>query len=100
MNQKVGSYLFFYLFIFKANVHFAMIIHHQHRFYNYIERKKAEITDCHCELIIFVLLMSDHQFLFGFVFPPFFSFEYVEKVDSRECGVGVTEVRSGYSQHT
>ena len=72
------------------NAHFASIIHHQHRFYAYKEKKtKAEITDCHRELIILVLLMPDHQFLFGFVFTSFLLLWKMWKiVDCRKCGRG------------
>ena len=83
-NNESVDRIFIYLFIlfyllFLMQMHILhSIIHHQHRFYTYKEKKKAELIDCHCELLIFVLLMSDHQFLFGFVFPFFSSLEDVE----------------------
>ena len=70
-NESVGR-IFIYLFIrffpsiiFNANAHFASIIHHHYRFYTYKEKKLKLL------IAIFVLLLSDHQFLFGFVFSPF-----------------------------
>ena len=88
--SRSDLYLFIHFFlpiIFNANAHFASIIHHQHRFYTYKERKKkADITDCHYDLITIVLLMSDHQFLFWF-FTFSSSLEDVE--NSWRSGVGV-----------
>ena len=94
-NKSIGRiiiYLFiFYFFILFLTQIYTLhnIIHHQHRLCYYKEeeedagskkkKKKTEITDCNCELVIFVLLTSDHQFLFGFVFSLFFFFEKCEK---------------------
>ena len=92
--SRADLYFFFFLsIIFSANAHFASIIHHQHSFYTYKEKKnKAGFTDCHCELISFVLLMSDHQFLFGFVCLPFLLlWKMWQIIDGREWRWGGVE---------
>ena len=60
--MKCLQRFYFLSIIFNANAQFASIIHHQHRVYTY--KEQAELTDSQCEHISFVLLMSDHQFLF------------------------------------
>ena len=77
MNQQVGFlfiYSFFFYLLFLTQIHILLALLITSIDFIPIKKRKAEITDCHCELIIFVLLMSDHQFLFGFVFPLFFFF--------------------------
>ena len=63
---------------------FPSVIHYQHRFYTYKEKEKLKLL-----IAIFVLLMSDHQFLFGFVFSPFLLLWKMWKIiDGREWGWG------------
>ena len=74
---------FFFYLLFLTQVHMLLAL-----FITSIDLIPIKKKSWNYELIIFVLLMSDHQFLFGFVFCPFsFSLEDVE--NSWQSGAGV-----------
>ena len=74
-NESIGRiFIHFFYLLFLTQMHILLALFITSIEFIPLKKTKPDITDRHCELSVFVLLMSDHQFLFGFVFSLFFFF--------------------------